>query len=151
MLPFWKTKPLNEMSTEEWESLCDGCAQCCVIKFEDEDTDEIYHTNVVCELLDIFHCKCTRYAERSTLVSTCLTLDYQLIHELKWMPETCAYRLLAENKDLPDWHPLVSGNAKSVHTSGHSVRAKVVSARDIAEDDLINYVVDGDIPDEDAK
>jgi uncharacterized cysteine cluster protein YcgN (CxxCxxCC family) len=151
MLPFWKTKPLNEMTSEEWESLCDGCAQCCLIKFEDEDTGEIYHTNVVCELLDIYHCKCTRYSERSTLVPTCLTLNYQLIHELKWMPETCAYRLLAENKDLPDWHPLVSGNPKSVHTSGHSVRAKVVSARDIAEDDLINYVVDGDILDEDVK
>lgn len=150
MLPFWKTIPLNEMSHEEWESLCDGCAKCCIIKFEDEDTGQIYHTNVVCKLLDIYHCKCERYAERSTLVPTCLTLDNQLIHELKWMPETCAYRLLAEEKDLPDWHPLVSGDAESVHRSGNSVRAKVVSARDIEEDDLIDYVIDDDLPEEEA-
>lgn len=132
------------MSPEEWESLCDGCAQCCIIKFEDEDTGRIYHTNVVCELLDIYHCQCTRYGERSVLVPTCLTLNPGLIGELKWMPETCAYRLLAEGKDLPDWHPLVSGSKESVHKSGHSVRAKVVSARDVDENDLPDYVVDDD-------
>ena len=147
MLPFWKTTPLNEMTPEQWESLCDGCAKCCIIKFEDEDTGRIYHTNVVCELLDIYHCRCTRYAERSTLVPTCLTLDNQLVHELKWMPETCAYRLLAENKDLPAWHPLVSGDPNSVYNSDNSERAKVVSSRDIAEDDLIDYVVDDELTD----
>jgi uncharacterized cysteine cluster protein YcgN (CxxCxxCC family) len=144
MLPFWKSKSLNEMTSNEWEALCDGCAQCCIIKFEDEDTGRIYHTNVVCELLDIYHCTCTRYAERSVLVPTCLTLDAKLAHELKWMPETCAYRLLSEDKDLPDWHPLVSGDKDSVHRSGVSVRAKVVSARDINEDELTDYVIDDD-------
>jgi uncharacterized protein len=148
MLPFWKTKTLLEMSPAEWESLCDGCAQCCIIKFEDEDSGRIYHTNVVCELLDIYHCKCTRYADRSKKVPTCLTLDPQLIHELKWMPETCAYRLLSEGKDLPDWHPLVSGSPDTVHSSGHSVRAKVVSARGIDEEDLPDYVIDDDFVDE---
>lgn len=147
MFPFWKITPLNEMSQEQWESLCDGCAQCCIIKFEDEDTGRIYHTNVVCELLDIYHCICTRYRERSVLVPTCLTLNAALIHTLKWMPDTCAYRLLAKGKDLPDWHPLVSGSAESVHSSGHSVRARVVSARDIDEEDLPDYVID----DEDEK
>jgi len=132
------------MTPVEWESLCDGCAQCCIIKFEDEDTGRIYHTNVVCELLDIYHCSCTRYSERSVLVPTCLTLTPDLINELKWMPETCAYRLLAEGKDLPLWHPLVSGSKESVHASGNSVRAKVVSARDIDENDLTDYVVDDD-------
>jgi uncharacterized cysteine cluster protein YcgN (CxxCxxCC family) len=144
MVPFWKIKPLSEMTRAEWESLCDGCAQCCIIKFEDEDTGRIYHTNVVCELLDIYHCACTRYAERSTLVPTCLTLNPELVKELSWMPPTCAYRLLAEGKDLPDWHPLVSGDKNSVHRSGNSVRAKVVSARDIDEEDLPDYVVDED-------
>jgi uncharacterized cysteine cluster protein YcgN (CxxCxxCC family) len=109
MSEFWKEKPLEDLSVEEWESLCDGCAKCCLIKFEDEDTGRIYHTNVVCELLDIYHCRCTRYPERSVLVPTCLTLNPELIHELKWMPETCAYRLLAEGKDLTRWHPLLSG------------------------------------------
>jgi uncharacterized cysteine cluster protein YcgN (CxxCxxCC family) len=151
MPPFWKTKTLKEMTRAEWESLCDGCAQCCIIKFEDEDTGRIYYTNVVCELLDIFHCTCTRYAERSVLVPTCLTLNPKLVKELSWMPPTCAYRLLAEGKDLPDWHPLISGDKDSVHRSGNSVRAKVVSARDIDEEDLPDYVVDDDEPTSSAR
>jgi uncharacterized protein len=142
MPQFWKTKTLEEMTPAEWESLCDGCAQCCIIKFEDEDTGRIYHTNVVCSLLDIYHCHCTRYVERSVLVPTCLTLTPEMIRDLTWMPETCAYRLLAEGKELPLWHPLVSGDAKSVHHAGASVRGKVVSAKNVAEDDLPDYVVD---------
>jgi len=141
---FWKTKKLEQLSPEEWESLCDGCAKCCLIKFEDEDTGRIYHTNVVCELLDIYHCRCAHYEERSTLMPTCLTLTTDLIPTLGWMPETCAYRLLSEGKDLPTWHPLVSGSSNSVHKAGISVRGKVVSARDVDEDDLPNYVTDDD-------
>lgn len=144
MPPFWKTKKLTELTREEWEMLCDGCAQCCIIKFEDEDSGRVYHTNVVCELLDIYHCRCTRYPERSVLVPTCLTLNPNLIPQLKWMPETCAYRLLSEGKDLPLWHPLVSGDPKTVHKAGISVRGKVVSGRDVEEDDLPDYVVDDD-------
>ena len=144
MSQFWKEKPLTGLTTEEWESLCDGCAQCCVIKFEDEDTGRIYTTNVVCELLEIYHCRCTRYSERSKLVPTCLTLTPDLIPQLHWMPATCAYRLLSEGKDLPSWHPLVSGDPKSVHKAGISVRGKVVSALDVADDDLPDYVIDDD-------
>jgi len=148
MSPFWKDKQLTELTPAEWEALCDGCAQCCIIKFEDEDTGRIYTTNVVCELLEIYHCRCTRYAERSRLVPTCLTLTPNLIPQLKWMPATCAYRLLSEGRDLPSWHPLISGDPKSVHKAGISVRGKVVSARDVAEDDLPDYVIDdGDAPD----
>ncbi len=144
MSEFWKIKSLAELSPAEWESLCDGCARCCIIKFEDEDSGRIYTTNVVCELLEIYHCHCTRYDERSTLVPTCLTLTPELIPQLKWMPATCAYRLISEGKDLPAWHPLVSGNAKSVHKAGISVRNKVISARSVDPDDLPDYVVDGD-------
>lgn len=143
-VPFWKTKSLQEMTPEEWESLCDGCARCCLIKFQDEETGRIYHTNVVCEYLDIYRCRCTHYAERSLLMPTCVTLTPSLAGQLTWMPETCAYRLLAEGKDLPLWHPLVSGNPRTVHQAGVSVRGKVVSGRDVEEDDLPNYVVDGD-------
>lgn len=143
-LPFWKTKTLQEMTPEEWESLCDGCARCCLIKFQDEDTGHVYHTNVVCELLDIYHCRCTRYAERSVLVPTCLTLTPQNVGLLSWMPETCAYRLLAEGKDLPSWHYLVCGDRNAVHKAGISVRGKVVSGKDVDEDDLPDYVVDDD-------
>jgi uncharacterized cysteine cluster protein YcgN (CxxCxxCC family) len=140
MLPFWKAKKLEEMTPAEWESLCDGCAQCCRIKFEDEDTGEIYTTRVVCELLDIYHCRCLRYSERSVLVPTCLTLSPELAASLAWMPATCAYRLLAEGKDLPLWHPLVSGDTHSVHQAGASVRGKVLSARDVPEEDWPDYV-----------
>jgi uncharacterized cysteine cluster protein YcgN (CxxCxxCC family) len=143
-LPFWKTKPMSSLSREEWESLCDGCAQCCIIKFEDEDSGRIYHTNVVCEYLEIFHCHCTRYSERSVLVPMCVTLTPELAGSLPWMPETCAYRLLAEGKDLPMWHPLVSGDPSTVHKAGVSVRGKVVSGKDVEDDDLPNYVVDDD-------
>jgi uncharacterized cysteine cluster protein YcgN (CxxCxxCC family) len=141
---FWQTKSLEQLTPEEWESLCDGCAKCCLIKFEDEDTGRIYHTNVVCELLEIYHCRCTRYSERSILVPTCLTLTPALASTLNWMPETCAYRLLAEGKNLPPWHHLVSGDPKTIHKAGMSVRGKVVSARDVDDDDLPNYVVDDD-------
>ena len=154
-LPFWKTKPLNEMTPEEWESLCDGCARCCLIKFQDEDTGHLYHTNVVCEYLEIHHCRCTRYADRSVLVPTCLTLTPQMIGLLSWMPDTCAYRLLAEgnptrkggsgtqkSRDLPLWHHLVCGDKNAVHKAGISVRGKVVSGKDVDEDDLPDYVVD---------
>ena len=142
--PFWKTKRLDEMTPEEWESLCDGCARCCLIKFQDEDTGHLYHTNVVCELLEIYHCRCTRYTERSALVPTCLTLTPQMIGLLSWMPDTCAYRLLAEGKDLPAWHYLVCGDASAVHKAGISVRGKVVSGKDVEDDDLLDYVVDED-------
>ena len=141
-LPFWKAKSLAELTPEEWESLCDGCAKCCIIKFEDEDTGKIYHTNVVCELLDIYHCRCARYAERSVLMPICLTLTPELASTLLWMPDTCAYRLLSEGKDLPLWHPLVTGDRNSVHKAGIFVRGKVVSANDVDDDDLPDYVVD---------
>jgi len=142
MPPFWKDKTLAELNREEWESLCDGCARCCVIKFEDEDSGRIYTTNVVCELLDIGRCRCTHYANRSTLVPTCLTLTPELIPQLSWMPATCAYRLISEGKDLPSWHPLVSGDPKTVHRAGISVRGKVVSAQNVDPDDLPDYVID---------
>ncbi len=143
-LPFWKTKALNELTREEWESLCDGCARCCIVKFQDEDSGRIYHTNVVCEYLDIYHCQCVRYEERSVLVPTCVTLTPKLAAELEWMPESCAYRLLAEGKTLPLWHPLVCGDRNAVHKAGVSVRGKVVSGKDVEDEDLLDYVVDGE-------
>jgi uncharacterized protein len=139
---YWKHKNLTEMSQEEWEALCDGCARCCLYKLQDEDTGELFYTNVVCRLLDTYRCRCTNYAQRARLVPTCLVLDADLVSQLSWMPKTCAYRLLAEGKDLEAWHPLVSGDAGSVHHAGISVRYRIVEEKDADMDCLEDYVVD---------
>lgn len=141
-IPFWVQKSLAEMTTEEWEALCDGCGKCCLHKFEDEDTREIYYTNVACLLLDNFQCRCTDYPHRRERVPGCLQLTPQRAAEFKWLPATCAYRLLAESKPLFSWHPLVSGDGQSVHTAGISVRGKAVPELEIDMQELEDYVVD---------
>ncbi len=141
--PFWKRKRLDELTTQEWESLCDGCAKCCLHKLEDADTGEITQTNVACRLLDLNECRCTRYPERKRLVPDCMVLSPENIGELAWMPSTCAYRLLAEGKDLEDWHPLISGDPDSVHRAGISVRGRAISERDAG--DLQHHMTDWEI------
>ena len=138
--PFWKRLTLSEMSREQWESLCDGCAKCCLQKFEDEDTREIFFTNIVCDLLDTDSCRCTNYAERSVLVPSCVTLSLADLDDPYWLPSTCAYRLLAEGKALPDWHPLVSGSPESVVDSGNSILGRVV--RECEADDWEHHLID---------
>ena len=139
---FWETKSLTEMTGDEWESLCDGCARCCLIKLENEDDGNIHYTNVVCDLLDEEHCRCTQYQERSRYVPECVVVKPELIEQLHWMPSTCAYRLLWEGKALPDWHPLVTGDVQSVHLAGISVRGRVFKQSDIKEENLEDHVVD---------
>lgn len=139
--PFWQTKKLSQMSPEEWESLCDGCAKCCLEKLEDVDTGTIFYTDVACQLLDCEACQCKNYPERQTWVPTCVILSPDNIDELHWMPSTCAYRLLAEGKDLPRWHPLVTGNPDSTHKAGQSVRGLAVADRDAGalEDHIVSW------------
>jgi uncharacterized protein len=124
--PFWEQKTLGEMSEAEWESLCDGCAKCCLAKLEDEDTGTISFTNVACRLLDLATCRCSNYANRQRLVPDCVALTAADVADLHWLPSTCAYRLLAANRPLPWWHPLVSGDPDLVHRIGVSVVGKVV-------------------------
>jgi uncharacterized protein len=140
--PFWRTKSLAEMTREEWESLCDGCGKCCLIKLQDEDGDEVDYTDVACRLLDLGACRCTRYAERKELVPECVVLTPGKLDRLPWMPSTCAYRLLHEGKDLPWWHPLVSGDPEDVHRAGISVRGRVVPEARVAEEDLEDRIVE---------
>lgn len=136
---FWETTPLEEMSDSQWESLCDGCGQCCLFKLEDADTGDYALTDVACRFLDHDTCQCSDYANRQRNVPDCVKVTPRNIRELRWMPETCAYRLLAEGKPLFDWHPLVSGNPDTVHTSGASVRGKAVNEDMV--DDLEEHVV----------
>jgi len=133
---FWETKSLQEMNDEEWEALCDGCAQCCLIKFEHPVSKELAVTPVACELLDLETCTCTNYPNRHTLIEDCIELEADGILDLHWLPKTCGYRLIAEGKPLLHWHPLVSGDPGSVHKAGASIKDKAISERDVHPDDL---------------
>lgn len=123
--PFWRTKPLSAMTAQEWESLCDGCGRCCLVKLEDEDTGAIAYTDVACRLFDAGTCRCSDYANRSQKVSDCVRLTPEAVETIGWLPPTCAYRLVREGRDLPAWHPLVSGDAGSVRAAGVSVAGRV--------------------------
>ena len=140
-LPFWKTLTLEQMTLAQWESLCDGCGKCCLFKIEDIDTGDLYFTNIVCRLMDLKTCQCSQYLARRTLVPDCVNLyQHGDIKTLNYMPSTCAYRLISEGKDLPDWHPLVSGDRNSVREAGHSVNGRVfVESEELVIED---YIVD---------
>jgi len=140
--PFWQTKTLSELNPQEWESLCDNCGRCCMHKFQDEDTEQVYFTNVVCRYLHMKTCRCRHYENRQTLVPGCLTVSAGRPEQFAYLPESCAYRQLAEGKDLEWWHPLVSGTAETVHEAGISVRGKVVSDEFIHPKQLEEHVID---------
>lgn len=137
---FWKNKSLSEMTQDEWESLCDGCGRCCLHKLEDEDKGDLYYTNVACRLLDLKTCRCKHYPERKTLVSDCICLEPSNMKNFHWLPPTCAYRLLNEGKELPEWHPLLNNNQESIHISGISVRDFAIEETEGL--DLEDYIID---------
>ena len=140
---FWSRKTLAQMSREEWESLCDGCGRCCSIKLIDEDTDELLQTRLACKLLDCGSCRCGDYANRHASVPDCVVLTPDNVLQLGWLPETCAYRLVALGQPLAWWHPLVSGDPETVHQAGISARGEVRSETGVAEKNYWRYVVSG--------
>lgn len=137
---FWQQRALDSFSQDEWESLCDGCGRCCLIQLEDEDTGELHQTRVACRYLSLESCRCTEYPQRSEVQPECVSLTPQKLGELNWMPASCAYRLLAEQKPLPDWHPLLRGD----HQQVPSVCEFAISEREINDTDQLEaFIIDG--------
>lgn len=130
---FWETKALEEMSRAEWESLCDGCGKCCLHKLQDADSGELFYTNVACRLLNLNTARCTRYAARARLMPDCIQLNPEQLRQCDWLPSTCAYRLLAEGKTLPAWHPLLAGDVQVMHRAGLSVCGWAISEQQVRE------------------
>ncbi len=138
--PFWQTKTLEQMTAQEWESLCDGCGLCCLIRFEDEVTGEVIPTRVACKLLDQHLCRCKDYVNRKAHVPDCIKLTPWNIDALAWMPPSCAYRRLHEGRGLPDWHPLITGDPDSVHQAGVSIRDQTISEETLADpEDALDF------------
>jgi uncharacterized protein len=137
---FWEDRPLEALDAAQWEALCDGCGKCCLHKLEDEDTGELFPTNVACRLLDRRAGRCSDYKRRRLFVPDCIRLSLKGLAEIDWLPETCAYVRRAEGRPLPDWHYLVTGTRESIHAAGASVRGWTVSEIDAGE--LEDHVLD---------
>jgi uncharacterized cysteine cluster protein YcgN (CxxCxxCC family) len=140
--PFWKKKSIEKLSKEEWESLCDRCGRCCLRKIEYEDTGEVYYTDVACKYLDEKTCQCREYERSASLVSDCLKLSPEDVKGFFWLPKTCAYRMIAEGRDLEWWHVLLSDDPESVHEAGISVRGRAVMKESVSEDELDAHIID---------
>lgn len=142
-MAFWNEKSLSELSTAEWESLCDGCGRCCLVKLEDEESGTLHYTAVACGELDMESCRCRHYATRLERVPECIALAPATLNDTPWLPSTCAYRLIAAGTPLPPWHPLLSGTAESVHAAGISVRNFAISLNDLdAGLDIEEYLLE---------
>lgn len=138
--PWWETTALPDMDRAQWEALCDGCGLCCVHKLEDEETGELFPTNVACRMLDRKSGQCSDYRNRRAHVPDCLRLTLRTLSEIDWLPETCGYVRVAAGLPLPDWHHLVSGDREAVHAAGISVRGWTVSEDDVEH--LEDHVID---------
>jgi len=143
---FWETVDLTNMTKSEWESLCDGCGKCCLLKLEDEDTEEIKFTNVACRLFDDTTCKCQNYALRKQMVAGCVVLTPENIERIAyWMPKTCGYRRVFEGQPLMDWHPLISGNPDSANITNNSFQNRTIPEYEVNKEDLENYIIQDEI------
>lgn len=139
--PFWLHKSLQKMSEQEWEALCDGCGRCCLQKLENVDTGEVFYTDLACRLYDLSGGGCSDYSHRQQRVSRCIKLTIELIPQFHWLPSSCAYRLLAEGKKLPHWHPLLSGSSASVSRAGFSICGRAVAEQQVPESDWEERII----------
>ncbi len=138
---YWNTTPLEQLSAEEWESLCDGCGKCCLHKLQDEEADEVFYTRVACRLLDMKSGSCSDYVHRFSRVPDCMDVRKMTSAEMKWLPASCAYRLRAQSKPLPEWHPLISGHVSTGFKDPYRIRGRIVSETDVPEADLEDYII----------
>ncbi|EAM8863957.1 YcgN family cysteine cluster protein [Acinetobacter lwoffii] len=138
---FWKNYSLAELTQVEWEALCDGCGLCCLIKLEDEDTQEVAYTKVACKLLDCSTARCSNYSDRLQYVPDCIQLTPEKLETIHWLPSSCAYRRVEQGKSLPSWHYLISGSRESVIQARKSAAGRCLSESDIHEDDIEDYIV----------
>ena len=146
--PFWQSKSLTEMNRDEWESLCDHCGKCCLLKLQDDDPEDeeddansVYYTNVVCNLFDKNDGHCTDYWNRETLVPTCVRLTQDNLADLEWMPPSCSYRRIMEGRGLPNWHHLITGDKNTIHEKNKSVLGRVVFEKEVDEENLEEHIV----------
>jgi len=115
------------MKKEQWEAICYHCGKCCLLKLEDEDTGDIYYTNVVCRYFDEEKMCCMVYEKRCELVPTCLKLSPKNVDKISWMPKTCAYRQLFD---------------KEKNVVKTSIKGRVISELDVRDEDLEDHIVD---------
>lgn len=120
-------KKIEEYTHQQWEDICTRCGKCCLIKLEDEQTGQICYTNVICKYFDLKNHLCRIYDKRTEIVPECLKLCKNNIRDIPWMPSTCAYLRLLENKPPVCSKPL---------------DGRVVSEEDINMDDIEDYIVD---------
>lgn len=140
---FWESVPLNKMTDDEWEALCDGCGRCCLNKLEDPDTGHVALTRIACRLLDNESCRCAQYDIRHQFVPECIRMTSETIAKhAYWLPNTCAYKLLHEGKKLLDWHPLLTGTQQSVHAAGISVQGWSIPEFEVPEDEWEDHIVE---------
>jgi len=124
------------MTGAEWESLCDGCGRCCLYILHNEESGDVFETDVACKLFDAKKRRCTDYENRSSRVPDCVRLTPENAQALSWMPKTCAYRRLANGQNLPDWHPLITGDPTTVERPGVAVPPDLIPEEEI-DDDLL--------------
>jgi len=116
-----------KISKQEWEAICNHCGKCCLLKLEDEDTGDIYYTDVVCRYFDEEKMSCSVYEKRCELVPTCLKLSPENVDKISWMPKTCAYRkLFSKDKILPKT----------------TIKGRVVGELNVKDEDLEDHIVD---------
>ena len=144
-LPFWQNKSLTEMNRDEWESLCDHCGKCCLLKLQDDkasdEEESVYYTNVICNLFDKSDGHCTDYWNREERVPTCIKLTQDNLADLEWMPPSCSYKRVMEGRGLAKWHHLITGDKNTIHKKSKSVLGRVVFENEVDEKELEEHIV----------